>query len=66
MENIKFNLNKIDDDELTKLLNLTALNGLEKRYPHEISGGEKQEIIKYCTPLIRKPDLLLLDEPFSN
>ena len=31
LENIKFNLNKINDDELIKLLNLTALNGLEKK-----------------------------------
>jgi len=38
--------------------------GLEKKYPSEISGGQKQRVA-LARALIRKPDALLLDEPFS-
>ncbi len=38
--------------------------GLEKKFPHEISGGQKQRVA-LARALIRRPDALLLDEPFS-
>jgi molybdate transport system ATP-binding protein len=38
--------------------------GLEKKYPTEISGGQKQRVA-LARALIRRPDALLLDEPFS-
>jgi molybdate transport system ATP-binding protein len=38
--------------------------GLEKKFPHEISGGQKQRVA-LARSLIRRPDALLLDEPFS-
>lgn len=38
--------------------------GLENKYPSEISGGQKQRVA-LARALIRRPDVLLLDEPFS-
>lgn len=40
------------------------ITGLERKFPHEISGGQKQRVA-LARALIRKPDALLLDEPFS-
>lgn len=61
-KNIKF---AMKDNELYDiLLNVLNLTDLLKRYPSDISGGEKQRVALLRT-LVTKPKVLLMDEPFS-
>ena len=64
-QNICFNLSAVYDKNFDKIIKLTNLSSLLERYPHEISGGEQQRAC-IARSIIREPDLLLLDEPFSN
>ena len=53
-----------DEQRLRELTSLLGLEGLLKRYPHELSGGQQQRVSLARVFLLR-PDILLMDEPFS-
>lgn len=50
-------------DELTDMMELDP--ALLDRYPHELSGGQQQRS-GLCRAMMLRPELLLLDEPFSG
>lgn len=70
MENVEYGakINKVKKEERKKIseyyINLVGLNGHEKKFPKELSGGMKQRL-QIARTLANNSEILIMDEPFG-
>jgi iron(III) transport system ATP-binding protein len=67
--NVAFGIHQLPRAEqaarVAEVLQLVGLAGSENHFPHELSGGQQQRVA-LARALAPRPQLMLLDEPFSN
>jgi len=68
-DNIAFGLQKLTKDEQEvrsdEVIQVLKITEFRSKYPHQLSGGQQQRVA-IARAIAPRPEILLLDEPFSN